>query len=162
MNDPIRPAQLILGAELGPELTRRAQLRVAERARNAAECRELLAMLGLDQAAAQSAPTCRGCGRPMALRTAHRPEGWARQQSGSQCTRCYQHSIAAAAPSPVVVMPQQPRLRRRCPNRPRDIAFQVRVAELRAVEGRSWARIATELGCSASTARAAYAQVVTL
>ncbi|MEU2089743.1 sigma factor-like helix-turn-helix DNA-binding protein [Nocardia beijingensis] len=111
----------------GDELLRRAQRTVASQANDAADCRLLLAMLGLAEVPA--APP-RSCPEPAAIPL---PEVWKQ-----------------AAPSPV----------RRRPRRCRDLEFVTRVAELRELEGRTWAEIAQRLDCSVSTARSAFAQVV--
>jgi hypothetical protein len=157
-----------------PEQTRQAQLRVAERAENAEDCQRLLAMLGLLDTCENTTATglvCQGCGRSMMPSLTRGcgpvPEGWARQQRGNRCYRCYRTALQQlkpeaptelAAPQPVRSSGPQ----RRCPNRPQDIGFQVRVAKLRAVHGRTWMDIAAELGCAPRTARSAFAQVVTL
>ncbi|MBL1079483.1 hypothetical protein JK358_34265 [Nocardia sp. 2] len=156
---------------LGVDQIRRAQLQVAGRAADHGECRELLAMLGLlgspETAQARQVLVCRGCGRRMVPNATpgRVPEGWARQQTGSQCRGCYLRAKPTPAPAhpipvpAVTVEPMVSRPRRRNRNRPQDIEFQVRVAELRAVQCRSWGEIAGELGCTARTARSAYALV---
>ncbi|MFR9774181.1 hypothetical protein [Nocardia sp. SC052] len=120
-------SQIPLSGQFPDELLRRAQLVVASQAEDAADCRVLLAMLGLAEV---PAATTSNCHTPAAVQP---PE--VRQQ---------------AAPVPV----------RRRPRRCRDLEFVARVAELRELEGRTWAEIAQRLDCAVGTARSAFAQVV--
>ncbi|MBF6341756.1 hypothetical protein IU450_38645 [Nocardia abscessus] len=111
----------------GDELLRRAQRMVASQAQDAADCRVLLAMLGLAEVPAATTRSC--------------------------------HPPAAVQP-PKVGQPEASLPVRRRPRRCRDLAFVAQVAELRELEGRTWAEIAQRLDCAVNTARSAFAQVV--
>jgi hypothetical protein len=167
-------AEIPLAPPPDAELVRRARRTVAGQATGVGDARTLLAMLGLlDDAAADAhrrehRPVCVGCGRPMvAARYLGRvPQGCVRRAGGGRCASCYGAPVteppAAVVVADPVPQPGGPGPRRpgqRCARRARDLDFQVRVARLREVEGRSWVAIAAELGCAAATARAAFAQV---
>ncbi|MGW4247979.1 hypothetical protein [Nocardia sp. NPDC004722] len=153
-----------------PEQIRRAQLQVAGHATDVEDCRAMLAMLGLlESVVADDRPKCRECRYPMVpfRHDGLTPEGFRRRYLSGLCGTCYRsfrnygdyrqpgwRRTAQAAPV-VAVKPKRRRLAR-------DLDFQTRVAELRAVQGRTWGEIASVLGCATGTARSSYAQVVPL
>ncbi|WP_280393404.1 hypothetical protein [Nocardia wallacei] len=82
--DDLASDELVLDAEpLAEEMVRKAQRVAASYAADAEECRELLAMLGIDGTDGRT--RCSGCGGPVTNRS---PDGYRRTAANGLCADC--------------------------------------------------------------------------